>query len=419
MPDDANLENKLRGLLRDPKWSVPPRPDAQARIRQAARRQRVRKASLTGAAAGTVIVACAAIIPATIGLLGHTRGPAAGHRPPGGSAVYVAYPNPDPHKLGAITPISTATNKPGKPIRLPFNGEIASTLDGKTLYLATGNSVIPIKTATNKPGKPIRLGSSAYAIDMNPDGKTAYVTGFFADVITPINIATNTPGKPIHVSIGVFPAVMAFTPDGKTAYVSTTDGTVTPINTATNTPGKPIHIGTGIFEIAIIPDGKTLYAAGVHTITPISTATNTPGKPIYVRRPPSAMAITPDGKTIYVGSQFAVTPISTATNKVGKPIHIGGGVLETAITPDGKTVYVASDDEGSPGTVTPVSTATNTAGKPIHVGASVEIAITPDGKTLYGAALNKVVPISTATNTPGKPIRHVGPGYPREIVITP
>ena len=55
----------------------------------------------------------------------------------------------------------------------------------------------------------------------------------------------------------------------------------------------------------------------------------------------------------------------------------------------------------------------------VRVGVSVEIAITPDGKTLYGAALNKVVPISTATNTPGKPIRHVGPGYPLEIVITP
>jgi DNA-binding beta-propeller fold protein YncE len=72
-----------------------------------------------------------------------------------------------------------------------------------------------------------------------------------------------------------------------------------------------------------------------------------------------------------------------------------------------------------PGTVTPISTATNKAGKPIHAGASVDIAITPDGKTLYAAALNKVVPISTATNTPGKPIRHVGPGYPRGIVITP
>jgi DNA-binding beta-propeller fold protein YncE len=47
-----------------------------------------------------------------------------------------------------------------------------------------------------------------------------------------------------------------------------------------NTPGKPIHIGTGIFEIAIAPDGRTLYAAALNKVIPISTATNTPGKPI-------------------------------------------------------------------------------------------------------------------------------------------
>ena len=299
MPDDANLENKLRGLLRDPRWSVPPRPDAQARIRQTARRQRVRKASLTGAAAGTMIAACAAIIPATIGLSGHTRGPAAGHRPPGGPAVYVAYPNPKPHKLGAVTPISTATNKPGKPIRLPFNGEIASTLNGKTLYLATGNAVIPIKTATNKPGKPIHIGSSAYAIDMNPDGKTAYVTGLFADVITPINIATNTPGKPINVSIGVFPAVMAFAPDGKTAYIShhRRHGHPHQYGHQHSRQADP-HRHSRMLRDRYHPGREDrLRPAGVHTITPISTATNTPGKPIYVRRPPSAIAITPDGKT--------------------------------------------------------------------------------------------------------------------------
>ena len=33
-------------------------------------------------------------------------------------------------------------------------------------------------------------------------------------------------------------------------------------------------------DIAITPDGKTLYVEGSDTITPISTATNTPGQPI-------------------------------------------------------------------------------------------------------------------------------------------
>ena len=99
---------------------------------------------------------------------------------------------------------------------------------------------------------------------------------------------------------------MAFTPDGKTAYITctwTVPSTVTPISTATNTAGKPIHIGTRDLDIAITPDGKTVYAAGggVHTITPISTATNTPGKADpRPAAPEPLMAITPDGKTIYV-----------------------------------------------------------------------------------------------------------------------
>src|SRR5439155_4127433 len=116
---------------------------------------------------------------------------------------------------------------------LRFNGEIASTLDGRTLYVATGKAVIPIKTATNKPGKPIYLGTDrAFGIDMNPNGKTAYVTAMLADVITPINVATHKPGKPIHVPIGVFPAVIAFTPDGRTPYRRTTGRTATPVDTA-------------------------------------------------------------------------------------------------------------------------------------------------------------------------------------------
>ena len=90
-------------------------------------------------------------------------------------------------------------------------------------------------------------------------------------------------------------------PAATTLYVATYnsnlhthEGTVVPINTTTNTPGKFIHI-TGLLQIAITPDGKTVYA--VHqagTITPISTATDTPGQPIHVAGTyTQAIAITP------------------------------------------------------------------------------------------------------------------------------
>ena len=61
-----------------------------------------------------------------------------------------------------MIPISTSTNRPGKPINLgqawvPFGGSIAVTPNGKALYAAARNKVVPISTATNTPGKTIRL----------------------------------------------------------------------------------------------------------------------------------------------------------------------------------------------------------------------------------------------------------------------
>ena len=46
--------------------------------------------------------------------------------------------------------------------------------------------------------------------------------------MTPIATATNTAGKPIKV--GAVPQAIAMTPDGKTAYVISGDGTATPIS---------------------------------------------------------------------------------------------------------------------------------------------------------------------------------------------
>ena len=182
--------------------------------------------------------------------------------------------------------------------------QIAITPDGKTAYATTGSEVTPISTAANTAGKPIRVhkGSPVWWIAITPDGKTAYVLTVAGGIpntfwVTPISTATNTPGQPISAGATNFTGAgvgqIAITPDGKTAYVASVSG-VTPINTATGTPGNPIHIAD-LTQIAITPDGKTVYAADQSsTIIPISTATNTPGQPIHViSRFNPAIAITP------------------------------------------------------------------------------------------------------------------------------
>jgi DNA-binding beta-propeller fold protein YncE len=130
-----------------------------------------------------------------------------------------------------VTPISTATGTPGKSIHVgfspdAFHGQIVITPDGKTAYVITTTvngcgpqaeqctyTVTPISTATNAPGKPIPVGfgpsNFTGGIVITPDGKTAYVTT--GSGVTPINTATNTPGKPIHVGNSSTPAI-AITP---------------------------------------------------------------------------------------------------------------------------------------------------------------------------------------------------------------
>ena len=83
---------------------------------------------------------------------------------------------------------------------------MAITPDGKTLYVTSWNNngdgpsyVIPIATATNTPGKPIKIQNADVSqIVMNPDGKTAYAIGQSKTEteIIPIATATDTPVSP-------------------------------------------------------------------------------------------------------------------------------------------------------------------------------------------------------------------------------
>ena len=318
--DDKSLHDLLNGALAGEPPLGPVAQNALAAGIRLRRSRRIRAAAATAAAAVIAVT-----IPVGLGVRGHLAGP---EQPPGTPILYVGTYTSKLHTRhtygGTVVPINTATNTPGTPIQLVGGpnsptiadnvGKIAITPNGKTAYVTTDSSVTPVSTATNTPGRPIHIAPSANGFDypdfiaITPDGKTAYVANVSGTVV-PISTATNTPGKPIRVHKGGQIWWAAITPDGKTLYVLTWGGAgpnqfvVTPISTATNTPGKPIPVGTtsfigtdiGVGQIAITPDGKTVYAANnVGTITPINTATGTPGKPIHISgNSTQAIAITP------------------------------------------------------------------------------------------------------------------------------
>ena len=95
-----------------------------------------------------------------------------------------------------------------------------------------------------------KVGSGPSFIAFTPDGKTAYVATF--DGVYPISVLTGKVGKPVKTP-QFWPDAIAITPNGKTAWVTGDQphnvlhppGYVLPISTATNKPGRLLQLGQG------------------------------------------------------------------------------------------------------------------------------------------------------------------------------
>jgi DNA-binding beta-propeller fold protein YncE len=231
---------------------------------------------------------------------------------PTGVAVTGLVFTPDSRKLyvdswnSKVVPIRTRTNTAGSPIRVPpydeyMPGGLTISPDGRTLYAAYGTMLTPISTVTDKPGKPILFAEQIINIAISPNGRTGYVAnaGTYAGPgkVFPVNLRTHKILAPINL-----PGVagwMRFTPDGKTLYalqqqaaMPNYPGVLTAIRTATKTVLRNITVGNMPMGFAITPDGRNVYviAWGENSLIPVRTATNKAGPAIKLNGWPTAVA---------------------------------------------------------------------------------------------------------------------------------
>lgn len=211
------------------------------------------------------------------------------------------------------------------------------------------------------------------------------------------------------INVGVTPAGIAVTPDGRFAYVANNNNygiagqdSVSVLNLANNT------LLTTIFHASFNqPYTVTINAAGTiayvtnsnsTTITMINIATNTVIGTIGGFDGPSGMVITPAGTVAYVnnyggpeglqsGNGTTVRTVDLTTNMIfGPAITVGQAPAALAITPDGAFVYVASYVNGMPGqgTISVIQTSNNTVVQTIpNLFGPFGIAITPNGADAY------------------------------------
>jgi YVTN family beta-propeller protein len=298
----------------------------------------------------------------------------------------------------SVSAINSQTNGVvGEPIPVGENpASIAVTPNGRYAYVTNRESgtVSVINTQTLQPvGKAIPVGVQPEEVAISPDGTRAYVAVYGSKDVAVISTATNVViGR---VEVDSEPTGVAVTPSGASVWVAEPGaGAVEVINAATDkVVGSPIEVGGRPETIAFTPDGKTAYLAGELTgkgeadepaeeVFAVGTGTRLV-TPIKVGLKPFGIAVTPDGSKVFVANPAlgTVSVISTASNQVVGEIPVGGepeGPYEVAITPDGKTAYVSVYKTGE---IRQISVQTNQlTGSPIKVVAEgpFPLAITPD-----------------------------------------
>ena len=119
----------------------------------------------------------------------------------------------------------------------------------------------------------ISVGDAPNSVAFSPNGKKAYVANYNEDTVSVITVATGEETSTITVGNG--PTSVAFSPNGKKAYVANyNEDTVSVINVSTGTvQGDPIDVGDGPLSVAFSPNGKKAYVANqggdtVSVITP-------------------------------------------------------------------------------------------------------------------------------------------------------
>ncbi|HEU4738875.1 MAG TPA: PKD domain-containing protein [Solirubrobacterales bacterium] len=210
-----------------------------------------------------------------------------------------------------------------------------------------------------------------------------------------------------------------------TAYVGSEGNSISVFDTASGALGAPVAIGANAepFQLAISPNGQTLYSANyeVDTVSVIATASKAVVATIPVGEHPFGIAVTPDGSRVYVtnAEDDNVSVIATATNQViGASIPVGDSPFGIAISPDGTRALVTNSGDD---TVSVINLASGQVVATVPAGDNpYGLAYTPDGSRAL-IANNDAESISVLDGHTGQSLAgpiHVGKD-PSGVAVSP
>ncbi|MDO8771221.1 MAG: cytochrome D1 domain-containing protein [Burkholderiaceae bacterium] len=242
----------------------------------------------------------------------------------------------------------------------------ASYAAAEKVYVADeeGNTVSVIDATSFKRIGSIPVGQGPHNVQVAPDGRQVWVTnngqpakavhnmpksehGAMAGSGEIWAIDTTTDAVAAKVPVGMHPAHVVVTPDGRFAYVANGgENTVSVVDISAKRVVDTIPVGASPHGMRISSDGKQAWVANLKggTISVIDTAVRKETLQIAVGRGPAQVGFTPDGRLGFVSlsGENRVAVIDPVSRKVISRIAVGTVPIQLYATPDSQLLLVAN-----------------------------------------------------------------------------
>lgn len=255
----------------------------------------------------------------------------------------------------AVGVLDTSTGHTLRRIQIPAGPEaVLVTPNGQRVYVTSEDAtqLSVIDTTTDAVMKTLTLGEGPEGMALSPDTKTLLVAIFGDNHVDAIDTST-------FQVIAQFPVAkphgIAYSPDGRTAYVGQQDGPNHNAIVVLDVPGRRIAARVPVDQtprgLTVSPDGTSLYftTANSAALQLLDTTTRAITTQITVGAIPHQIAFTPDHKyalvTVQGSGQLAI--VDPASHQVVKDVAVGHFPHWVSVTSDGAFAYVTNEGDNT------------------------------------------------------------------------
>ena len=225
-----------------------------------------------------------------------------------------------------------------------------------------------------------------HAVESIAHGGVLYVSNSRKDRVMVLDAKDLSVKK--HLATGRVPKQIALSPDGKTLYSANwSGGSVSALDIAS---GRAEHIKTGRHTrgVTVSRDGATIYATvfGAGRIAVIDAATQAVTGRIEACQKPRHVVVTRDDKYV-LASCFGgrhVLVIDRKSNRIIRRIRVGRAPKTIALSPDGKFAATANEKSASVSIVNLATWKVETLA--LEVEQPCGLAVSPDSRRIFVTA---------------------------------